>query len=119
MFNDTFRYLGDIFDIDNLNFRNIFLVYIQRNLGLTKQILQTKKTSFLDLDIKGIGSDVHTSVYINRNDFGFPITNYPWLSGEVTRFPSYGVYISQLVRFATCYSVLDLNSKNRLIMSKL
>ena len=35
-------------------------------------------------------------MFIN-DDFGFPIVNFPWLSGDVTRLPSYGVYISQLV----------------------
>ena len=68
--------------------------------------------SFLDLNIKVIGSDIHTSVYDKRDDFGFPIVNFPWLSGDVPRLPSYGIYISQLVRFARCCtSVLDFNSK--------
>ena len=38
-----------------------------------------------------------------------PIVNFPWLSGDVPRLPSYGIYISQLVRFARCCtSVFDL-----------
>ena len=52
------------------------------------------------LNIKVIVSDVHTGVNNNRDDFGFPIVNFPWLSGDVRRLPSYGVYISQLVRCA-------------------
>ena len=77
-------------------------------------------TSFLDLNIKVIGSDIHTSVYDKRDDFGFPIVNFPWLSGDVPRLPSYGIYISQLVRFARCCtSVLDFHSKNLQITSKL
>ena len=39
-----------------------------------------KETSFLDLLIKDIGSDVHNSVYGKRDVFGFPIVNFPWLS---------------------------------------
>ena len=75
---------------------------------------------FLDLNIKVIGSDIHTSVYDKRDDFGFPIVNFPWLSGDVPRLPSYGIYISQLVRFARCCtSVLDFHSKNLQITSKL
>ena len=69
-----------------------------------------------------IDSDIHTctSVYDKHDDFGFPIVNFPWLSGDVPRFPSYGIYISQLVRFARCCtSVLDFHSKNLLITSKL
>ena len=74
----------------------------------------------MDWNIKVIGSDIHTSVYDKRDDFGFPIFNFPWLSGDVPRLPSYGIYISQLVRFARyCTSVLDFHSKNLQITSKL
>ena len=63
---------------------------------------------------------IYTSVYDKRDDFGFPIANFPWLSGDVPRLPSYGIYISQLVRFARCCtSVLDFHSKNLQITSKL
>ena len=38
------------------------------------------------------------------------IVNFSWLSGDVPRLPSYGVNISQLVRFARCCtSVLDFH----------
>ena len=44
----------------------------------------------------------------------------PCLSGDVPRLPSYGIYISQLVRFARwCTSVLYFRSKNLQITSKL
>ena len=69
--------------------------------------------SFLDLNIKVIGSGIHTSVYGKRNDFGFPIINFTWFSDDVPRLPSYGIYISQLVRLARCCtSDLDFHSKN-------
>ena len=72
-----------------------------------------KETSFLDLNIKVIGSDVHTSVYDKRDDFGFPIVNVPLVEGDVPRLPSCGVNISQLNRFARCCtSILDFHSKN-------
>ena len=89
-------------------------------LQLNKANTSDKETSFLDLNIKVIGSDIHTSVYDKRDDFGFPIVNFHWLSGDVPRLPSYGIYISQLVRFARCCtSVLDFHSKNLQITSKL
>ena len=42
-----------------------------------------KETSFLDLNLKGIGSDVDTSVFDKHDDFVFPIVNFPWWSGDV------------------------------------
>ena len=60
------------------------------------------------------------SVYDKRDDFGFPIVNFPWLNGDVPRLTSCGVDISQLVRFARCCtSVLDFHPKNLQITSKL
>ena len=60
---DTSRYLDDIFTIDNPEFEkhvpNIYPAELQWNKANTSD----KETSFLDLNIKVIGSDVHTSVY--------------------------------------------------------
>ena len=87
---------------------------------MNKANTSDKETSFLDLNIKVIGSDIHTSVYDKRDDFDFPIINFPWLSGDVPILPSHGIYISQLVRFVRCCtSVLDFHSKNLQITSKL
>ena len=119
-FNDTSRYLDDIFTIDNPEFAEHIPDIYPRELQLNKANASDKGTSFLDLNIKVVGSNIHTSVYDKRDDFGFPIVNFPWLSGDVPRLPSYGIYISQLVRFARCCtSVFDFHSKNRQITSKL
>ena len=64
-------------------------------MQLNKAHASNKETSFLDLNVKVIGSDVHTRVYHKRDEFGFPVVNFRWLSGDVPRLPSYGVYISQ------------------------
>ena len=100
MFNDTSRYLDDIFTIDNPEFEKHIPDIYPTELQLNKAITSDKETSFLDLNIKVVGSDVHTSVYDKRDDFGFPNVNFPWFSGDVPRLPAYVVYISQLVRFA-------------------
>ena len=113
MFNDTSRYFDDIFTILNPEFEKHIPDIYPTELQLNKANTSDKGTSFLDLNIKFTGSDVHTSVYDKRDDFGFPIVNFPWLSGDVPRLRSYGVYISQLVRFARCCtSVSDFNSRN-------
>ena len=101
-FIDTSRYLDDIFTINNPEFEKHIPDIYPRELQLNKANTSNKETSFIDLNIKVIGSDVHNSVYDKCDDFGFPIVNFPWLSGDVPRLPSYGVYISQLVRFARC-----------------
>ena len=57
------------------------------------------------LNIKVIGSDIHTSVYDKRDYFGYSIANFSWWSGDVPRLPSYSIYIFQLVRFVRCRTV--------------
>ena len=39
-------------------------------------------------------------IYDKRDDFDFGIVNYSFLDGDVSRSISYGVHISQLIRFA-------------------
>ena len=98
-----------------LHLLNIFPIYIKANT-----LLADTETSFFDFNIKVIGSSIHISVYDKRDDFWFSIVNFPWLSGDVPRLPSYGIYISQLVPFTKCCtSVLDFHSKNLQITSKL
>ena len=48
--------------------------------------------------------------YDRRDDFDFDIVNVPFLDDDVSRRPSYGVYISQLIRFArVCSHVENFN----------
>ena len=55
-----------------------------------------------------------------RNDFNFDIVNFPFLDGDVPHFTSYGIYISQLIRFARVSShVADFNASNKRLTAKL
>ena len=44
---------------------------------------------------------------LKSNNFDFEIVNFPFFDGDVPRFPSYGVYISQLIRSAKVCSNID------------
>ena len=55
-----------------------------------------------------------------NKDFDFEIVNFPFLDGDVPRSTSYGVYTSQLIRFARASSyVADFNTRNKLLTQKL
>ena len=84
-----------------LNMRNIPDIN-RTELQLNEASTSDKETSFLDLNIKVIGSDIHTRVYDKRDEFEFLIANFLLWSGDIPRLPSYGVYISQLDMFAKC-----------------
>ena len=54
---------------------------------------------------------VWSKLYDKRDDFNFDVFNVPSLDGDIPRAPSYGVYISQLIRFARVSSHLaDFNA---------
>ena len=62
---------------------------------------------------------VSTKIYEKRDHFDFESVNF-FLDGDVPRSTSYGVYISQLIRFTKTSSyVADLNSRNKLLTQKL
>ena len=58
--------------------------------------------------------------YDKQDDFNIKIVNFPFLDGDVPGSASYGVYISQLTRFARVYSnVSDFNNRNHFLTAKL
>ena len=75
---------------------------------------------FLDLNLCISNGTVSTKIYDKRDDFDFDIVNFPFLDGDVPRRTSYGVYISQLIRFARASSNLnDFNYRNKALTAKL
>ena len=69
MFNDTSRYLDDIFTIYNPEFEKYIPDIYPAELQLNKANTSDKETSFLDLNIKVIGSDIHTTTNAMTSDF--------------------------------------------------
>ena len=61
--------------------------------------ISVSKCSFLDLTISVYRGNFHYISYDKRDSFGFDVINFPHLNGNIPRSPSYGVYVSQLVRF--------------------
>ena len=75
---------------------------------------------FLDLDLSIANGFVSSKIYDIRDEFDFDIVNFPFLDGGVSRRASYGVYISQLIRFARgCDHVADFNARNKCLTAKL
>ena len=72
-----------------------------KELSLTsdKAILQS---DYLDLDLEIRNGKIHTSLFDKRDAFGFKIVNFPDLSGNIPEKQSYGVFVSQLIRYARC-----------------
>ena len=78
------------------------------------------ESPFLELNLSILNGIVSSKIYDKRGDFNFELVNFPFLDGYVPRPSSYGIYISQLIRFArVCSNVEDFNNRNLVSTAKL
>ena len=119
-FNSTSRYLDDLPNIDNSYFEQMVGQIYPTKLQLNKANSSDTKAPFLDLNLSITNSIVSSKIHYKRDDFNFKKVNFPFLDGDVPLPPSYGVYISQLIRFARVCSNVDVfNNRNLFLNAKL
>ena len=118
-FNSTSRYLDDLLNIDNPYFEQMVGQIYPTKLQLNKANSSDTEAPFLDLNFSITNGIVSSNIYDKQDDFNFEIVNFPSLDGDAPRSPSYGVYISQLIRFArVCSNVGDFNNRNLFLTAK-
>ena len=112
-FNSTLRYIDDLLNIDNIYFDQMVDRIYPTELQLNRANSSDTEAPCLDLNLCISNGTVSTKIYDKRDDFDFNIVNFPFLDGDVPWRTSYGVYISQLIRFARASS--NLNDFNYVI----
>ena len=100
VFNSTSRYLDDRLNVDNPYFEGMVNQIFPPELQLYKANTSDTEAPFLDLHLSISNSFVSSKFFDKRDDFDFDIVNFPFLDGDVPSRPTYGVYNSQLIRFA-------------------
>ena len=77
--------------------------------------------SYLDVLLNiDVGGKLTTQLYDKRDDFDFAIVNFPYTCSNIPLSPVYGVYLSQLIRYARACSTYDqFLSRGRLLTDKL
>ena len=119
-FKSTSRYLDDFLNIDNPYFEGMVNRIDPPELQLNKANTSDTEAPFLDLHLSISNGFVSSKIYDKRDDFDFDIVNFLFLDGDVPRSTSYGVYISQLIRFPGVSShVVDFNAPNKSLTAKL
>jgi hypothetical protein len=120
-FNFTFRYIDDVFSLNNSRFGD----FVDRIYSIELEIKDTTDTdwsaSYLDLHLE-IESEgrLRTKLYDKRNVFNFPIVNFPFICSNFPATPAYGVYISQMIRYSRgCGSYQDFLDRGLLLTRKL
>ena len=77
--------------------------------------------SYLDLQLE-IDSEgrLRTKLYVKRDDFNFPVVNFPFVCSNIPAAPAYGVYMSQMIRYSrACGSYRDFLDRGLLLTRKL
>ena len=113
-FNSTSRYPDDRLNIDkNPYFEGMVNQIYPPELQLNKaNTTDTTDTEAPFIRFTSFYCKWMCKIYDKRDDFDFDIVNFPLMDGDVPRRASYGVYISQLVRFAkVCNHVADFNAQ--------
>ena len=121
-FNFTYRYINDVLSINNARFAEFLPLIYPPELEV-KEITDTASSaSFLDLYLEFDDSgQLSTKIYDKRDDFNFKIINFPNMCSNIPASPAYGVYISQLIRYARASSNYSdflkrhLHLRNRLL----
>ena len=109
--------VDDIFKI--VYFDNMVSQIYPSELQLDKADTSDSEAAFLDLHLS-ISNNIFSKIHDKRDVFDFEIVNCPFVDGDVPRSTSYGVYISQLIRFARASSYITyLNTCNKLLTQKL
>ena len=99
-FNSTSRYLDNLFDIENPYFEGMINQIYPPKLQLNKAYTSETETPFLDFHLSISNGFVSSKIYDKHDKFTF-------LDDDIPCQPIYGVYISQLKRFAKVFSHVE------------
>ena len=100
-FNFTFRYIDDVLSLNNFKFGD----FIDHICPIELEIKDTTDTamsaSYLELHLE-IDSErwLRMKLYDKREDFNFPIVNFPFICSNIPAAPAYGEYSSQMLRYS-------------------
>ena len=98
-----------------MDFGNYISAIYPSELELKDTSTSSTEVCYLDTNIKtGDNTPFRISIYDKREDFAFRIVNFPHIDSNIPANPAYGVYVSQLVRYARiCPSKVDFINRLR------
>ena len=108
--------------INNSRFAKFLPLIYAPELEVKETTYTASSASFLGLYLEFDDSGkISTKIYDKRDDFNFKSINFPNVCSNIPAFPAYGVYISQLIRYAKASSNYSdflkrhLHLRNRLL----
>lgn len=119
-FNLTFRYIDDVLSLNNAKFGDYLHSIYPSELEIKDTTNTLRSASYLDLLLEIDSGKLQTRLYDKRDDFNFPIVNFPFIDSNIPAAPAYGVYISQLIRYSrSCDRYSDFLDRSLLLTAKL
>ena len=119
-FNFTYRYIDDVLSLKNTKIAEYLEFIYPRELEIKETTETAASSSYLDCYLYIANGKLTTRLYDKRDDFNFPIVNFPFLSSNIPSAPAYGVYVSQLIRYArTCSNYQDFMERGKVLTTKL
>ena len=117
--NFTYRYIDDVLSLKNTKFAEYLEFIYPRELEIKETTETAASSSYLDCYLY-IDNGKLTTRFYDKRDFNFPIVNFPFLSNNIHSAPAYGVYVSQLIRYArTCSNYQDFMERGKVLTAKL
>ena len=114
-FNFAFRYIDNVLSLNNYRFGD----FVDHICPTELKIKDTTYTYRSHLEINNTGR-LRTKFYDKRDDFNFPIVNFPFICSNIPTAPAYGVYISHLIRYSrSCGSYQNVIDRGLLLTMKL
>ena len=120
-FNLSYRYIDDLISFNNKRFKEFISYIYPKELTISETTESTSVASYLDLlFIRDNSNNITTKLYDKRDTFGFHIVNFPFMSNSIPSTPAYGVYASQLIRYARhCSNNSNFLSHHRALVTRL
>jgi hypothetical protein len=118
-FNFTYRYIDDVLSINNPRFAEFIPLIYPPEMEIKETTDTASSASILDLYLEFDDSvQLSTEIYDKRDDFNFKIINFPNMCSDIPAPPGYGVYISQLIRYARASNIYSDFFKRHLLSEK-
>ena len=119
-FCNTVRYIDDLLALNNKKFEEEIVNIYPPELTLKRTTESDTTLSYLDVSISICQGKFITEVFDKRDNFNFNIVNYPYMCSNIPTKPTYGVYISQLIRISRICDKFDsFVKRHRLLTDKL
>ena len=106
--------------LKNTKFAEYLEFIYPRELEIKETMEIAASSSHLDFYLYIDNGKLTTRLYDKRDDFNFPIVNFPFLSSNIPSAPAYSVNVSQVIRYArTGSNYQDFMERGKVLTTKL